>query len=64
MKRWGWILRWVGTAAGIAYVVSLIDLDDVKGAFGRIEITLAMRLDSPKNAVMPAMSQASSALKP
>jgi uncharacterized membrane protein YbhN (UPF0104 family) len=38
-QRWGWILRWIGTAGGIAYVLSLIDLDDVKGAFGRLEIT-------------------------
>lgn len=37
-QRWGWVVRWLGTIAGIAYVVSLIDLDDVKGAFGRIEI--------------------------
>jgi glycosyltransferase 2 family protein len=38
-QRWGWIVRWVGTAAGIAYVASLIELDEVKSAFGRIEIS-------------------------
>ena len=37
-QRWGWIIRWLGTFAGIAYVASLIDIDDVKGAFGRIEM--------------------------
>ncbi len=38
-QRWGWIIRWLGTAAGIAYVASLIDIDDVKGAFARIELS-------------------------
>src|SRR5262245_8265768 len=35
-QRWGWLLRWVGTIAGIAYIATLIDLDDVKAAFGRL----------------------------
>jgi uncharacterized membrane protein YbhN (UPF0104 family) len=34
--KWGAILRWGGTAAGIAYVATLIDPHDVKDAFGRI----------------------------
>jgi uncharacterized membrane protein YbhN (UPF0104 family) len=42
-RRWGWIVRWLGTAAGIAYVVTLIDLDDVEHACGRIEL-LALAL--------------------
>jgi uncharacterized membrane protein YbhN (UPF0104 family) len=37
-QRWGWLLRWLGTAAGIAYIVTLIDVDDVKAAFGRISV--------------------------
>ncbi|NVB78313.1 MAG: flippase-like domain-containing protein [Kofleriaceae bacterium] len=35
-QRWGWVLRWLGTAAGIAYIATLIDVDDVKSAAGRI----------------------------
>lgn len=38
-QRWGWIVRWLGTAAGIAYVASLIDIDDVKAAAAKIEVT-------------------------
>ena len=37
-QRYGWLLRWLGTAAGIAYIATLIDLDDVKVAFGKISI--------------------------
>jgi uncharacterized membrane protein YbhN (UPF0104 family) len=37
-KRWGWVVRWLGTAAGIAYIATLIDLDEVKQAFGRLSI--------------------------
>jgi len=37
-QRYGWLLRWLGTAAGIAYIAMLIDLDDVKVAFGKISI--------------------------
>ena len=25
IKRWGWLLRWGGTAAGIAYVIHVVD---------------------------------------
>lgn len=35
-QRWGWLVRWLGTAAGIAYVATLIEIDDVKGAWSRI----------------------------
>lgn len=35
-QRYGWLLRWLGTAAGIAYIATLIDLDDVQEAFATI----------------------------
>ena len=35
-QRWGWLLRWGGTAAGIAYVAHLIDPSEVSTAFGKI----------------------------
>jgi len=35
-QRWGWLVRWLGTAAGIAYVATLIDLDAVQGAFRKL----------------------------
>ena len=35
-QRWGWVVRWGGTAAGIAYIAHLIDLDDVSHAFHRL----------------------------
>jgi len=38
-QRWGWLARWLGTAAGIAYVITLIDVTEVKGACGRIEVS-------------------------
>lgn len=37
-QRYGWLLRWLGTAAGIGYIATLIDVDDVRTAFGRISI--------------------------
>ena len=37
-QRWGWLVRWLGTAAGIAYIATLIDVDDVKAAFAKISI--------------------------
>ncbi|HEY5946297.1 MAG TPA: lysylphosphatidylglycerol synthase transmembrane domain-containing protein [Kofleriaceae bacterium] len=37
-QRYGWVLRWLGTAVGIAYIATLIDLDDVKAAFAKISI--------------------------
>jgi glycosyltransferase 2 family protein len=35
-KRLAWVVRWLGTVAGIAYVATLIDLDDVTSAFSRL----------------------------
>lgn len=35
-QRWGWSLRWGGTAAGIAYVAHLIDFDAAWAAFEKI----------------------------
>jgi glycosyltransferase 2 family protein len=37
-QRYGWIVRWLGTAAGIAYVASLINIDDVKAAGGKLSL--------------------------
>lgn len=37
-QRYGWLVRWLGTAAGIAYIATLIDIDEVKAAFGSISI--------------------------
>lgn len=37
-QRYGWLLRWLGTAAGIGYIATLIDVDDVRAAFGRISL--------------------------
>ncbi len=38
MKKWGLVLRIAGSAAGIAYVATLIDLDDVRHAAGQISL--------------------------
>lgn len=35
-QRWSWLLRWLGTAAGIIYIATLIDVADVTAAFGRL----------------------------
>jgi uncharacterized membrane protein YbhN (UPF0104 family) len=37
-QRWGWIARWGGTAAGIAYIAHVIDLDEAEHAARRISI--------------------------
>lgn len=37
-QKYGWLLRWGGTAVGIAYVAHLIDPHEVSQAFGRISI--------------------------
>jgi glycosyltransferase 2 family protein len=37
-QRYGWLVRWLGTAAGIAYVATLINVDDVKAAGGKLSI--------------------------
>lgn len=38
-QRWGWVVRWLGTFAGIAYVASLIDVEDLNAAARRIELS-------------------------
>jgi hypothetical protein len=38
MKRWGWLLRWGGTAAGIAYVIHVVDFAKAREAFSRISL--------------------------
>ena len=35
-QRYGWLLRWLGTAAGIAYIATLIEPGEVQAAFGKI----------------------------
>lgn len=37
-QRWGWVLRWLGTAAGIAYIATLINIDEVTDAFGKLSL--------------------------
>ncbi|HUJ61436.1 MAG TPA: lysylphosphatidylglycerol synthase transmembrane domain-containing protein, partial [Kofleriaceae bacterium] len=37
-QRWGWVVRWGGTALGIAYVARLIDPEDVRRAAARISL--------------------------
>lgn len=37
-QRWGWVLRWGGTLAGVAYVLSLIELDGLGVALGRASV--------------------------
>ncbi len=37
-NRWSWLLRWGGTAAGIAYIVRAIDFRDAAEAFGKISV--------------------------
>jgi len=35
-KRWSWLLRWGGTAAGIGYIAHVIDFHEARVAFARI----------------------------
>jgi glycosyltransferase 2 family protein len=37
-QRWGWLLRWGGTAAGIAYVIHVVDFGKASAAFSRISL--------------------------
>ena len=37
-KRWGWLVRWGGTAAGIAYILHVVDFAEARTAFARIPI--------------------------
>jgi len=38
VKRWGWLLRWGGTAAGVAYIIHVVDFSAAGAAFSRISI--------------------------
>lgn len=35
-RRWGWLVRWLGTAAGVGYVLTLIDPADARQAAARL----------------------------
>lgn len=37
-QRWGWLLRWGGTAAGIAYIIHVVDFAKASAAFSRISV--------------------------
>jgi hypothetical protein len=37
-RRWGWVVRWGGTALGILYVSTLIHLANVKAAFSTVSL--------------------------
>jgi uncharacterized membrane protein YbhN (UPF0104 family) len=37
-QRWGWVLRWAGTGAGVGYIVHVIDFDEAKQAFAQISV--------------------------
>jgi hypothetical protein len=37
-RRYGWLVRWLGTAAGIAYIATLIDVDEVEAAVAKISL--------------------------
>ncbi|MEP6864820.1 MAG: lysylphosphatidylglycerol synthase transmembrane domain-containing protein [Deltaproteobacteria bacterium] len=37
-QRWGWLLRWGGTAAGIAYIIHVVDFTKASAAFSRISV--------------------------
>ncbi|MEO6773052.1 MAG: lysylphosphatidylglycerol synthase transmembrane domain-containing protein [Kofleriaceae bacterium] len=37
-QRWGWLLRWGGTAAGIAYILHVVDFARASAAFSRISL--------------------------
>jgi glycosyltransferase 2 family protein len=37
-QRWAPLVRWLGTALGISYVATLIDLDEVTAAFGKMSV--------------------------
>ncbi len=45
--RWGWVLRWGGTVAGVTYVLRLIDLASLRSAFSHASlVTLLLALTS------------------
>jgi uncharacterized membrane protein YbhN (UPF0104 family) len=37
-QRWGWLARWGGAAAGIAYIAHVIDVDEAKRAAAKISL--------------------------
>jgi uncharacterized membrane protein YbhN (UPF0104 family) len=37
-QRWGWLLRWGGTALGIAYILHVVNFSAASDAFSRISI--------------------------
>lgn len=37
-QRWGWLLRWGGTALGIAYILHVVNFSAASAAFSRISI--------------------------
>jgi len=37
-QRWGWLVRWGGTAAGIAYILHVVDFSEARAAFARIPV--------------------------
>src|SRR5438445_416344 len=37
-QRYGWIVRWLGTAAGIFYISRIVNLHDVEGAASKLSI--------------------------
>jgi glycosyltransferase 2 family protein len=36
--RWGWVVRWAGTAAGVAYVAHVVDAASLKSAFSHASL--------------------------
>jgi glycosyltransferase 2 family protein len=41
-QRWGWLLRWGGTALGIAYILHVVNFSAASDAFSRISIGAIM----------------------
>jgi glycosyltransferase 2 family protein len=41
-RRWGWLVRWTGTALGIVYVSTLIDVAKVKDAFAKVSLAVML----------------------
>ncbi|HEY5947276.1 MAG TPA: lysylphosphatidylglycerol synthase transmembrane domain-containing protein [Kofleriaceae bacterium] len=38
-RRWGWLVRWGGTALGLAYIATVIDLEGVERGFSHLSLT-------------------------
>ena len=44
-RRWGWLLRWVGTGLGVAYLIAVVDFTKLTGALARTSLaTMAIAL--------------------